>query len=106
MKKAWLILGIIMFLAGFTISFISVNESKLVSRFDNPTDYHDHYLSQEISAERLAELEREAREEWIKEYGDTPRNMTEEEFKYAKKFTLAKQQLALSTTEKNNKKSK
>ncbi|MGC7561290.1 hypothetical protein ACPEEL_02290 [Pasteurella sp. PK-2025] len=86
MKKAWLILGIIMFLAGFTISFISVSESKLVSRFDNPTDYHDHYLSQEISDERLAELEREAKEEWIKEYGDTPRNMTSDELAHAKEY--------------------
>ncbi|MGC7561366.1 hypothetical protein [Pasteurella sp. PK-2025] len=64
-------------------------------------------ISTNLKAKELEiDWEAQAKAEWIAEFGDTPRNMTEEEFKYAKKFTLAKQQLALSTTEKNNKKSK
>lgn len=53
----------------------------------NPTDWHNDYLSNEISREEI-EL---AKKEYTELYGDTPRNMTKEEQEYAKNYTAALQ---------------
>ncbi|HHE3570754.1 TPA: hypothetical protein ACPD3K_001979 [Pasteurella multocida] len=61
-----------------------------VSANEQETDYYNHYLSEQISKERLAKMEREAKAEWIKEYGDFPRNMTEDELTHARKYAEAR----------------
>lgn len=84
-KKIWVILGLLMMLSGVALSFILLAEMESKKEKAN-TDYHNHYLSQKIGAERLAELEREAKEEWIEEFGDIPRNMTSDELFHAKAY--------------------
>ncbi|HDR1311734.1 hypothetical protein [Pasteurella multocida] len=62
----------------------SVNEQE--------TDYHTHYLSAEISKEQLAEMKREASEEWKKEYGDIPPNLASEQLIYLRVYALKEQE--------------
>ncbi|AMM81531.1 hypothetical protein KNO35_02550 [Pasteurella multocida] len=79
----WNLFGLLLFLIGLAMSFIA----------------------SKANAEAI-DWEAKAKAEWIAEFGDTPRNMTEEEFKYAQKFTLAKQQFTLSTPEEIHKKNR
>ncbi|HII3745347.1 TPA: hypothetical protein ACY36D_001097 [Pasteurella multocida] len=62
----------------------SVNEQE--------TDYHTHYLSAEISKEQLAEMKREASEEWKKECGDIPPNLASEQLIYLRVYALKEQE--------------
>lgn len=82
--KYWLEAGI--------ISILLIFVALLALAFFRPafasTDYRNHYLSQQISLEELSRIEREADEAWIAEHGQTPRNATEEETEYMKKYTI------------------
>lgn len=89
--KYWLEAGI--------ISILLIFVALLALAFFRPafasTDYHNHYLSQQISLEELSRIEREADEAWIVEHGDAPPNLTAESEKYLEKMT------ALLQAEKN-----
>ncbi|WAJ42286.1 hypothetical protein [Pasteurella multocida] len=43
-------------------------------------------LSEQISKERLAKMEREAKAEWVQEYGDIPPNLASEQLIYLKVY--------------------
>ena len=51
------------------------------------TDYNDHLVSEQISAE----WERKAKAEWIAEFGDAPPNLSAEAQEYLEKQTVRKQ---------------
>ncbi|WP_165544644.1 hypothetical protein [Pasteurella multocida] len=72
------------FILGVSCHPASANEQE--------TDYCNHYLSEQISKERLAEMEREASEEWEKEYGDIPPNLASEQLIYLKVYALKEQE--------------
>ncbi|MFC0988609.1 hypothetical protein ACFGY4_03010 [Pasteurella multocida] len=59
---------------------------------EQETDYYNHYLSAEISKEQLAEMKREASEEWKKEYGDIPPNLASEQLIYLRVYALKEQE--------------
>lgn len=77
-------------LAVFIIAFILGVSCHPVSANEQETDYYNHYLSEQISKERLAEMEREANEEWKSEFGDVPHNMKSDELNYARKYVEAR----------------
>ncbi|ATF73929.1 hypothetical protein [Pasteurella multocida] len=59
---------------------------------EQETDYYNHYLSAEISKEQLAEMKREASEEWKKECGDIPPNLASEQLIYLRVYALKEQE--------------
>lgn len=61
------------------------------------SDYHNHYLSAEISKEQLAEMEREASEEWKSEFGDIPPNLASEQLIYLRVYAMEQQELLNGT---------
>ncbi|HHT7889614.1 hypothetical protein [Pasteurella multocida] len=63
-----------------------------VSANEQETDYYNHYLSEQISKERLAEMEREASEEWRSEFGDIPQNLASEQLIYLRVYALKEQE--------------
>ncbi|SPY33252.1 hypothetical protein [Pasteurella canis] len=77
-------------LAVFIIALVLGVSCHPVSANEQETDYYNHYLSEQISKERLVEMEREANEEWKSEFGDIPRKMTEDELTHARKYVEAR----------------
>ncbi len=71
-----------------------------VSANEQETDYYNHYLNAEISKEQLAEMEREASEEWEQEYGDIPSNLASEQLIYLKVYALKEQERRNGTRQK------
>lgn len=63
-----------------------------VNELGKDSDYHNHYLSAEISKEQLAEMKREASEEWKKECGDIPPNLASEQLIYLRVYALKEQE--------------
>ncbi|ARB76462.1 hypothetical protein ABWE90_01360 [Pasteurella multocida] len=61
------------------------------------SDYYNHYLSEQISKEQLAEMEREASEEWKKEHGDIPPNLASEQLIYMRVYAMEQQELLNGT---------
>ncbi|MFC1186436.1 hypothetical protein ACFG0A_04970 [Pasteurella multocida] len=82
----WNLIGafLIVLILGVSCHPVSANEQE--------TDYYNHYLSDEISKEQLAEMEREASEEWKKEYGDIPPNLASEQLIYLRVYALKEQE--------------
>ncbi|HDR1453350.1 TPA: hypothetical protein QB413_002273, partial [Pasteurella multocida] len=52
------------------------------------------------SKEQLAEMEREASEEWEQEYGDIPPNLASEQLIYLKVYALKEQERRNGTRQK------
>ncbi|WP_276239979.1 hypothetical protein, partial [Pasteurella multocida] len=71
-----------------------------VSANEQETDYYNHYLSEQISKERLAKMEREAKAEWAQEYGDIPPNLASEQLIYLKVYALKEQERRNGTRQK------
>ncbi|HHT7758187.1 hypothetical protein ABWE99_10820 [Pasteurella multocida] len=61
------------------------------------SDYYNHYLSEQISKERLAEMEREAKAEWAQEYGDIPPNLASEQLIYLRVYAMEQQEFLNGT---------
>ncbi|HDX1086956.1 hypothetical protein V0I11_02750 [Pasteurella multocida] len=78
---------LIALILGVSCHPVSANE------LEKNSDYYNHYLSEQISKEQLAEMEREASEEWKKEYGDIPPNLASEQLIYLRVYTIEKQDL-------------
>ncbi|HDR1867887.1 TPA: hypothetical protein QB624_000881 [Pasteurella multocida] len=87
----WNLIGafLIALILGVSCNPVSANKQK--------TDYYNHYLSDEISKEQLAEMEREASEEWKKEYGDIPPNLASEQLIYMRVYAMEKQEILNGT---------
>ncbi|MGC6359998.1 hypothetical protein ACNO7O_08230 [Bisgaard Taxon 45] len=76
----------------FLIALILGVSCHPASANEQETDYYNHYLSEQISKERLAEMEREAKAEWAQEYGDIPPNLASEQLIYLKVYALKEQE--------------
>lgn len=100
----WNLTGAILLILGLSLSFYSLSQIdervQEQSALQKDSDYYDHYLSENISAERLAELEREAKEEWIIEYGENQVTLTEEAERYLIKQTMIIQEFYDAKKEK------
>ncbi|WP_338705829.1 hypothetical protein [Pasteurella multocida] len=84
----------------FLIALILGVSCHPASANEQETDYYNHYLSAEISKEQLAEMEREASEEWAQEYGDIPPNLASEQLIYLKVYALKEQERRNGTRQK------
>ncbi|HII3799645.1 TPA: hypothetical protein ACY38O_000799 [Pasteurella multocida] len=82
---------LIALILGVSCHPVSANE------LEKNSDYYNHYLSEQISKEQLAEMEREASEEWKKEHGDIPPNLASEQLIYLRVYTIEKQELLNGT---------
>ncbi|HDR1409402.1 TPA: hypothetical protein QB225_002065 [Pasteurella multocida] len=83
--------------AAFIIALVLGISCNPVSANEQETDYYNHYLSDEISKEQLAEMEREANEEWKKEHGDIPPNLASEQLIYMRVYAMEKQEILNGT---------
>ncbi|HDR1239050.1 TPA: hypothetical protein QB256_000302 [Pasteurella multocida] len=79
-------------LAVFIIALVLGVSCHPVSANEQETDYYNHYLSEQISKERLAEMEREAKAEWAQEYGDIPPNLASEQLIYLRVYAMEQQE--------------
>ncbi|MFZ7198518.1 hypothetical protein [Avibacterium avium] len=56
------------------------------------TDLQEHYLSQGFTLEQIAQMQRQASQEWKQEHGDLQPNLTVEAEKYLKNYTALLQE--------------
>ncbi|MFU2088989.1 hypothetical protein [Avibacterium avium] len=56
------------------------------------TDLQEHYLSQDFSLEKIAQMQRQASLEWKKEHGEYQPNLTAENEKYLQNYTALLQE--------------
>ncbi|MDY0505359.1 hypothetical protein NMU81_01090 [Pasteurella multocida] len=84
-------------LAVFIIALVLGVSCHPVSANEQETDYYNHYLSDQISKEQLAQLEREAKTEWVQEHGDIPPNLASEQLIYMRVYAMEQQEILNGT---------
>ncbi|HDR1267299.1 TPA: hypothetical protein QB369_001863 [Pasteurella multocida] len=91
--NVWNLTGafILAIILGVSCHPVSANE------LEKNSDYYNHYLSEQISKEQLAEMEREASEEWKKEYDDIPPNLASEQLIYLRVYAMEQQEILNGT---------